>query len=63
MGSPRIAYTSRADATAGAEIASLAEVYRFVLDSHARKEAATSPVCRPDDARKDQDAGTYHHST
>ena len=44
-----------------AEIAALANVYRFVLDCHTKKEAA--PESRPDDARKDQDAGTYTHCT
>jgi hypothetical protein len=34
-------------------------IYRFVLD--AKKEAASES--RPDDARKDQDAGTYSNCT
>jgi len=58
---PHIAYAPRPDATPEAEIATLAAVYRFVLDSRAKKEAA--PESRPDDARKDQDAGTYPHCT
>ena len=59
MTSPRVTYAARHDATAEAEQSALANVYRFVLDRHARKEAA--PESRPDDARKDQDAGTYPH--
>jgi hypothetical protein len=61
MTSPRITYAPRPDATLEAELSALANVYRFVLDCHAKKEAA--PESRPDDARKDQDAGTYPHCT
>jgi hypothetical protein len=60
---PTITYTLRPDTTPESSISALANVYRFVLDCHAQKEAATSPVSRPDDARKDQDAGTYPHCT
>jgi hypothetical protein len=59
MTSPRIIYTPRLDATSEAELSALAAVYRILL--RARKEAA--PESRPDDARKDQDAGTYPHCT
>jgi hypothetical protein len=61
MSSPRIIYKSHSDRTprTPARLAAL----RFILDCHAKKEAATSPVSRPDDARKDQDAGTYPHCT
>jgi hypothetical protein len=44
-----------------AEISAIATVYKFALDCRAKKEAA--PERRPDDARKDQDAGTYSHCT
>jgi hypothetical protein len=55
---PSITYALRTDTTQEAEISTLANVYRFVLDCHAKKEAA--PESRPDDARKDvQDAGSY----
>jgi hypothetical protein len=61
--SAEIRYTSRPDATPEAEISALANVYRFVLDRRAKKEAAPRQS-RPDDARKDdQDAGTYTHCT
>jgi hypothetical protein len=42
-------YAPHPDATAEAEISALANVYRFILDCHARKGAATSPVSPPDD--------------
>ncbi len=40
MDSPRITYASRPGATAEAELNVLANVYRFILDCHAKKEAA-----------------------
>jgi hypothetical protein len=58
---PSITYALRTDTTRETEISTLANVYRFVLDCRAKKEAA--PESRPDDARKDQDAGTYPHCT
>jgi hypothetical protein len=61
MGSPRIIYSARRDAMAETQIWALANIYRFVLDRHAKKEAA--PKSRPDDARKDQDAGTFPNCT
>ncbi len=61
MNRSAIAYTPRPDASPETEISALASVYRFVLDCRAKKEAA--PESRPDDARKDQDAGTYSHCT
>jgi hypothetical protein len=61
MSNPGISYTPRANTTSEAEIGALANVYKFVLDCRAKKEAA--PESRPDDARKDQDAGTYSHCT
>jgi hypothetical protein len=61
MNSTHITYTRRSDATSEAEVAALGAIYKFVLDCHAKKEAA--PESRPDDARKDQDAGTYSHCT
>jgi hypothetical protein len=58
---PDIAYSVRSGTSPEMERSTIANVYRFVLDCHARKEAA--PESRPDDARKDQDAGTYPHCT
>ena len=56
-----IRYAQRPDATPKAEFDALASVYSFVLNCHEKKEAA--PESRPDDARKDQDAGTKSHCT
>ena len=50
---PHIAYAPRPDATPEAEIATLAAVYRFVLDCHAKKEA-TRPGS-PDDPERRSD--------
>ena len=61
MDKPSIAYAQRPDVTLEAELSTLVNVYRFVLDCHAKKKAA--PESRPHDARKDEDAGTYSHCT
>jgi hypothetical protein len=61
MTSPRITYIPHPDTAPEAELSALVAVYKFVLDCRAKKEAA--PESRPDDARKDQDAGTYPHCT
>ncbi len=47
MNSPRITYTFRSDATPEAEVIVLANVYRFILDCHAKKMAA-EPAPEPD---------------
>jgi hypothetical protein len=56
MDNLRIAYVPHAIATPEDEVAALASVYRYILDCHAKKEAALES--RPDDVRKDQDAHT-----
>jgi len=61
MSDPPITYTPHNDTAPGAEVSALAAVYRFIIDCRTKKEAA--PESRPDDARKDQDAGTYPHCT
>jgi len=62
MNSARIAYSQRPDATPEAEAGALAKVYMFVLDCHARKEAA--PKSRPDDGTKvKEDSANEHRST
>jgi hypothetical protein len=43
---PGIAYAPRADARPEVELSTLAAVYRYVLDCHAKNEAA--PDNRPD---------------
>jgi hypothetical protein len=47
MNSTHITYTSRPDATPEAELAVLANVYRFILDRRAKKMAA-EPAPEPD---------------
>jgi hypothetical protein len=59
----RITYIARPDATPEAELSTLANVYRFILDCHAKKRGRILDKSGPDDARKDQDAGTYPHYT
>jgi hypothetical protein len=39
MGNPRVTYVPRADAAPEGEVAALANVYRFILDTAARKNA------------------------
>jgi hypothetical protein len=55
MTSPPIIYTPRPDATPEAELSTLINVYRFVLDCSAKQEAA--PDSRPDDAERSQSDG------
>ena len=40
MSKPRITYSARANATPDAELDTLAAVYRFVLDCHAKRKGA-----------------------
>jgi hypothetical protein len=47
MNSSRIIYRSRLDATPEAELNVLANVYRFILDCHAKKKAV-EPAPEPD---------------
>jgi hypothetical protein len=47
MNSTHITYTSRLAATLEAELAVLANTYRFILDCHAKKMAA-EPIPEPD---------------
>jgi hypothetical protein len=49
MSSAPTVYRPREDASAEAELSALVNVYRLVLNCHAKKEAA--PESRPDDAR------------
>ena len=64
MDKPAISYAHRPDATPEAESSALTNVYRFVLDCHAKKGAATSPVSRPDDGTKvKEDSANEHRST
>lgn len=49
-GEPRIVYFPSEGVTPEAEVSALAGVYRYILDSCAKQEAA--PESRPDDAMK-----------
>jgi hypothetical protein len=60
MSSPQITYTARHDATPETELSALTDAYQFLLDSAGKKAA---PASRPEDARKDKDAGTHTHCT
>ncbi len=46
LSNPRITYAPRSEATPESELSTLASIYRFILDCHAKKEAA--PENRPD---------------
>lgn len=52
MTEARVTYAPLPDVTPKAELNALAAVYRFILDSHAKKEA--TPESRPDDAKGSQ---------
>ena len=45
MGRPSITYAPRSEATPEAELNVLANVYRFILDCHAKKIAAEPDSC------------------
>ena len=45
MGRPSITYAPRSEATPEAELNVLANVYRFILDCHAKKMAAEPDSC------------------
>jgi hypothetical protein len=47
MDRPRVTYTPRSDATPEGELNMLANVYRFILDCHAKK-MAVEPAPEPD---------------
>jgi hypothetical protein len=46
MNRPDITYAQRSDAKLGDEVVALANVFKFVLDCHSKREAA--PESRPD---------------
>ena len=51
MDSPTVSYAPRPDATQEAELNVLASVYRFILDSRAKKNAAGVTSTNGDDAK------------
>jgi len=64
VSNPRIAYAVRSDHTPHTERTALVAAYLFIIDCHAKKEAATSPVRRPDDGTKiKEDSANEHRST
>jgi hypothetical protein len=65
MSSPRVIYTPRPDATPEAELSTLANVYRFVLDS-ANKNAAGVVSTNGGDAKersKDDSSATRNYTS
>jgi hypothetical protein len=52
--SPTVSYTPRTGATQEAELNVLASVYRFILDSRAKKNAAGVTSTNGDDAKGSQ---------
>jgi hypothetical protein len=49
---PRVAYRSRTDATREGEANALGAIYRFVLDCHAKRNAAGVTSTNGDDAKE-----------
>ena len=58
MDSPRITYTSRPDATPEAELNVLADVYRFILDCHAKKKDGSAKTALDDRKGLEDDPAT-----
>lgn len=56
-----ITYAPRPDTTPETEISALGNVYRFILDCHAKKEAA--PASRPDDAKEIKNVSRHNEYT
>ena len=54
MHSPTVSYAPRTDATQEAELNVFASVYRFILDSRAKKNAAGVTSTNGDDAKGSQ---------
>jgi hypothetical protein len=52
MTSPRVTYTPRPDATPEAEVSTLANVYRLLLDSAAKNAAGVTSTNGDDAERK-----------
>jgi hypothetical protein len=59
---PSISYAQRPDATPQSELSALVAVYRTILESQS-KGGRLPDKTGPDDARKDQDAGTCSNCT
>ena len=63
MSAPRITYVPRPDATQEAELHALASVYRFILDSRAKKNAAGVTSTNGDDAERSLNDSASNDST
>ena len=59
MSSPRITYTPHPDATPEAELEALANIYRFVLDCHAKEEGDPT-TSGPDELTQRPERGDEH---
>ena len=59
MSSPRIIYAQRSDATSEDEVAALRNIYRFIIDCHAKKEATRRGS--PDDAKEIKNVSRHSH--
>jgi hypothetical protein len=63
VSAPRITYVPRPDATQEAELNALASVYRFVLDSSAKKNAVGVTSTNGDDAERGLNDSASNDST
>jgi hypothetical protein len=52
MSRPTASYAQRLDNTPEAELSALASVYRFILDCHAKKNAASVDSANGDDVKE-----------
>ena len=59
MSDPHTSYASLPDTTEDKESRTLGDVYRFVLDCHAKNEAA--PESRLDDAKESKNVSRQNH--
>jgi hypothetical protein len=63
MSSPVISYTPRNDTSTSAEITALSNIYKFVLDCHAKNRDPLPDKSGPDDAERDLSDSASDHST
>jgi hypothetical protein len=61
MSEPRISYSGSLETSPETEAPVLCSVYKFVLDCHAKKEAA--PENRPDDGTKVKEDSANEHDS
>jgi len=63
MTNPAITYAPRPDTTPETEISALGNVYRFILDCHAKKNAAGVTSTNGDDAKGSQNVSRHTQYT